>query len=439
LQLNAPVRPAASRSRLGAAACALIASAATAVARADGGATTQLEAATLIYGEQNRTDVVEPLLRITRVRPGGQSLSAQIGLDVITGASPTGASPSGKVQTTTTPSGNVQTTSASEIPTTSFQDVRGSLDLDWTRPIGALVSPALGMHISREKDYQSLGANATLALSLLHRRTTLTFGGGVNRDRVFPVGGIVEGLTPVVATGGGGGERVEAAEAEEGASTGVTAADKNVTSALVGVSQVVTRRWLVGLSASRTVEDGYLTEPYKVLSVLDSGGYPISSLHEKRPSSRKRTSLLASSVYHFGIDVLNASYRAYGDDWGVQSHTVELRLRHDLAGGDRWVEPHVRWYWQHAADFFRFSLNQGDPLPDFASGDARIGSIRTATLGAACGFRVGDYPGEFTVRAEYLAQWGDGHPADAVGVQRDMNLMPLESTGSLMLGYTVGW
>jgi hypothetical protein len=420
LQLNAPVRPAASRSRLGAAACALIASAATAVARADGGATTQLEAATLIYGEQNRTDVVEPLLRITRVRPGGQSLSAQIGLDVITGASPTGASPSGKVQTTTTPSGNVQTTSASEIPTTEFEDIRGSLDLDWTRPLGALVSPTLGMHISREKDYQSLGANATLALSLLHRRTTLTFGGGLNRDRVFPVGGIVEGLT-------------------DGVATGEAARDKNVTSALVGVSQVVTRRWLLGLSASRTVEDGYLTEPYKVLSVVDAEGYPVSSLRESRPGARKRTSLLASSVYHFGIDVLNASYRAYGDDWGVKSHTVELRLRHDLAGGDRWVEPHVRWYWQHAADFFRFGLNEGDPLPDFASSDARIGSIRTATLGAACGFRLGSYPGEFSVRAEYLAQWGDGHPADAVGVQRTMDLMPPVGTGSLMLGYSVGW
>ena len=437
MQLNPPVRPAGIRSRLGAAACALVASAA--IARADGGAGTQLEAAALIYGEQGRTNVVEPLVRITRVRPSGASFSAQLGFDVITGASPTGASPSGRVQTITTPSGGVTSTSPSEIPTTAYEDARGSLDLEWTRPFGPLVSPTLGAHFSRETDYQSLGANATLALSLLHRRTTLTLGGGVNRDRAIPVGGIPEGLTPVVATGGGGGERVQAAEAEEAASTGVTGADKNVTSALLGVSQIVTRRWLVGLSAARTVEDGYLTEPYKVLSVLDSGGYPISSVHEKRPASRTRTSLLASSVYHFGIDVLNASYRAYGDDWGVRSHTVELKLRHDLAGGDRWVEPHVRWYWQHAADFFRYSLNEGDPLPGFASSDGRIGSLRTATLSAACGFRLGGYPGEFSVRAEYFAQWGDGHPADAVGVQRTMDLMPLVNTGSLMLGYSVGW
>ena len=330
-------------------------------------------------------------------------------------------------------------TSPNEIPTTAYEDVRGSLDLDWTRPFGTFVSPTLGAHVSRETDYQSLGANATLALNVLHRRATLTFGGGVNRDRVLPVGGIPEGLSPVVATGGEGGEVADAAAEEGTASTGASAADKNVTSVLAGVSQIVTRRWLVGLSASRTVDDGYLTEPYKVLSVLDAGGYPVSSVHEKRPGRRRRTSLLASSVYHFGIDVLNASYRAYGDDWGVRSHTVDVKLRHDFVGGDTWVEPRVRWYWQHAADFFRFGLNDGEPLPDFASADGRLGPLRTATVGAAYGFRLGSYPGEFSVRAEYLAQWGDGHPASAVGVQQTIDLMPLQNIGSLTLGYSVGW
>jgi uncharacterized protein DUF3570 len=412
-----PDRPAL-RSRLSAAACALIASAAATAARADG-TTTQIDAAALIYGEQNLTNVVEPVFRITRVRPGGQSFSAEFGLDVITGASPTGASPSGKVQTVTTPSGQTKSTSASEIPTTTFQDFRGSLALDWTRPLGALVVPTLGAHVSREKDYQSLGVSGKLSLDVLHRRTTLTAGGSVDRDNVFPVGGIVEGLS-------------------DGVATGETSRDKNVTSVLLGVSQVVTRRWLVGLSATRTDESGYLTEPYKVLSVIDSEGYPISSLRERRPEARRRTSVLASSVYHFGIDVLNASYRAYRDDWGIRSSTVDLKLRHDV-GDDQWVEPHVRWYLQHAADFFRFSLNDGAPLPEFASSDTRLGELRTATLGATYGFRLGSRPGELTVRAEYLAQWGDGHPSSAVGVQRTMDLMPLQNIGSLTLGYSVGW
>ena len=59
---NAPVRR-----RLGAAACALLASAA-ATARAEGPAGTQLDAAMLIYGEQGRTNVVEP--RPERVTSG---------------------------------------------------------------------------------------------------------------------------------------------------------------------------------------------------------------------------------------------------------------------------------------------------------------------------------------------------------------------------------
>ena len=446
MQLTGSSRPPALRSRLSAAACALIASAAAGAARADGGSTTQLDAAALIYGEQGRTNVVEPILRITRLQPSGQSLSAQLGLDVITGASPTGGAPSGKVQTITTPSGNVQNVSGSEIPTNPFHDLRGALDLDWVRPLGPLVIPSLGAHVSREKDYQSLGLNGKLSLNLFHRRTTLTGGGGVDHDRVFPVGGIPVGLSEVIAAPAGGGEEIEHASPAggvgalaEGATTGESGRDKNVTTALLGVSQVVTRRWLVGLSATRIQESGYLTEPYKVVSVLDAQGYPVTSLHEKRPDARNRESLLASSIYHFGIDVLNVSYRAYHDDWGVRSSTVDLKVRHDLAGGDQWIEPHVRWYWQHAADFFRFSLDQGDPVPEFASSDGRIGALRTATVGASYGFHVPNRPGEFTVRGEYIGQWGDGHPADAVGVQRTLDLMPLQNIGSLTVGYSVSW
>jgi hypothetical protein len=414
LQLNGAPKPAL-RTRLGAAACMLIASAAA--ARADGVAGTSLDGAMLIYGEENRTNVVEPVLRITKVRPSGQALSAQLALDVITGASPTGATPSGQVQTTTTPSGNAQSTSATEVPTVKFNDVRAALDLDFTQPLGLI--PTIGGHFSREKDYQSLGVNGKLNLSLFGRRTTLTGGGGLNDDSVFPIHGVVEGLT-------------------DGVQTGETSVSKSVSNALVGISQVVTRRWLVGVSASRTIESGYLTDPYKVLSVIDANGYPISTLREKRPDSRVRNSLLASSIYHFGIDVLNLSYRAYRDDWGVNSNTVELKLRHDIAD-DKWVEPHVRYYSQTAANFFRYSLNDGDPLPEFASADSRLGSLRTATVGATYGFKVSGYPGEFSVRGEYMGQWGDGHPPDAVGVQKTFDLMPLQNIGSLMVGYSVGW
>jgi hypothetical protein len=41
------------------------------------------------------------------------------------------------------------------------------------------------------------------------------------------------------------------------------------------------------------------------------------------------------------------------------------------------------------------------------------------------------------VRAEYIRQWGDGHPGDVVGVQRTFDLFPAVSIGSLTAGYSV--
>jgi hypothetical protein len=405
------------RARLGAAACLLVAASLPAAA-ADAPATTRIELSALGYAEQGRAQVVEPTARFTRLMAGGQALSASLGIDVITGASPTGAQPAGRVQTTTTPSGNVKTTPADAIPTSPFKDLRGVLDLEWVRPVFPQLTCTLGGHLSREKDYQSAGASGKLALDVLQRLATVTVGAGYSHDDVFPQGGTRAGLT----------------DGTEIVSTG--ARNKGVREGMLGLSRVVTRRWLLGVNASRMLERGYLTEPYKVLSLLDPvTGFTTSTLTENRPGTRDRRSWMGSSAYHFTNDVLYSSYRWYTDDWGVRSHMLDLKFRHELGSGF-FVQPHVRLYTQSAARFFRFGLHEGDPLPAFATSDFRLGPLRSATLGATYGFRVLDYPGEFTVRAELLEQWGAGRPGSAVGVQRSFNLFPAQSVGSLVVGYT---
>jgi hypothetical protein len=422
MQLNVPARATAVRSRLGAAACMLLAAGAPVAARAeDATPGTQVDASALYYGENQRVSVVEPEVRVTRLFPNGQSVAAQFGLDVITGASATGGTPSGQVQTTTSASGTTTTVQADAIPTIMFRDNRASGDLDWTVPVGALFSATTSLHVSTEKDYQSLGANATFSLDVLHRMVTLTGGAGINRDHVDPVGGTVVGLS-------------------DGSALLTTNPDrKNVGSVMAGLTRVVTRRWLVGVSGTREVERGYLTEPYKILSVLDPAtGLPVSELRERRPDLRTRSSVLGSSVYHLTDDVAYANYRYYWDDWGVRSHTVDLRYRHELPN-QAFLQPHLRVYSQSQADFFRYFLVQGDPLPDFASSDNRIGPLRSLTLGATYGFHIPPSPGEWGVRAEYVRQWGNGHPTDAPGVQHDYDLFPGLDVGSLLVTYSIGF
>lgn len=40
--------------------------------------------------------------------------------------------------------------------------------------------------------------------------------------------------------------------------------------------------------------DGYLTDPYKIITVVDSAGDPVDYLYEKRPTDRSRNNLFGA-------------------------------------------------------------------------------------------------------------------------------------------------
>ena len=392
VQLTAPPPGSSVWQRLGAAACLLLAGSAPAAAQAPVAAGWQLESSGLLYGEQARARVVEPMGRLTRWFANGRALSLGLAVDAITGASPTGGLPSGQVQTTTTASGSVSTTSADAVPTHPFQDLRGAVDVGWVEPLGTLVSATTSGHYSQEKDYASIGGGLKTSVDLMDRLVTLTVGGGYNRDRVFPTGGTAVAFAP---------DSVARVPGDN---------PKEVVTGLIGLSRVVSRRWLLGATASQTRETGYLTDPYKVVSLVDPATQlPVAQVNEKRPAARTRDDVLGSSVYHFEHDIFYANYRYYWDDWGLRSHALDLKVRHDLSV-DSWVQPHVRLYAQSPARFFVFGLTQGQPLPEFASADERLGPLRTATFGATYGFHVPGSRGEFSLRAEYMYQWLVGRP-----------------------------
>jgi uncharacterized protein DUF3570 len=417
MQLTSPERGRSIRPQLRAAACVLLAGAASRPAQAaDPAPTNTVDVTTLVYSE--RITVVEPTVRFTRLYPDGRSFHGQVIIDSITGASPTGALPSGITQTVTSASGHLKTISGGTIPTTDFKDTRYALDGEWSVP-KKTITYTLGSHISTEKDYQSLGVTGKASFDLNSHLTTLTMGAGYNWDEVFPVGGIVSGLSP------------------PGTLTGGSRSPKQVASALFGVSQVLTRRWLVGGSVSLAQEHGYLTEPYKVVSVMNaSTGIPQAQLTEERPDTRQRFNVQLDSVYHFTKNLLYVTMGHSWDDWGVRANSLDLNLRHPISDLV-WIEPHFRYYAQGAADFFHVGLVAGQPIPEFASADYRLGLLNTTTAGLTLAFKPRDYPGEWTVRAEYLNQSGDSHPDEAIGVQQQYDLSPTLGAWSIVVGYNL--
>jgi hypothetical protein len=378
--------------------------------------TDQIDLTGLFYSEQIR--VLEPTIRYTRTYSSGRSFFGQVGVDSITGASPNGTLPTGQTQTITSASGQLRSVAATTVPTVKFSDTRIALDGEFQQPV-KMFAFTLGGHFSREKDYRSEGVTGQVAIDFNHKLTTLSLGGGYNNDLVSPVGGTLVGMAPY------------------GEFTGVASNPKHVKTALVGLSQVLSRTWRVGLSASLSSEDGYLTDPYKALSIIDAGtGVPVGEVSERRPDTRQRKSVQADSVYHFTSNILYLSYRRYWDDWGVGSHTIDARYRLP-AGDSAFVEPHVRFYTQTAADFWRFGLIQGAPLPQYATSDYRMAALQSVTLGGTVGFAPGGRrsTSEWTVRAEYIGQFGNSSPPGAVGAQTQFNLFPTVHIFSLVVNY----
>ena len=202
---------------------------------------------------------------------------------------------------------------------------------------------------------------------------------------------------------------------------------------------------------SYSQSDGYLNDPYKLLSVVD----PVSGdtlafapppgtegpdgvyRYESRPDSRERHGLFGRVKHHFGGRVLDLSYRYATDDWEIDSHTVDSRLRFPI-GQAYFIEPHVRFYRQTAADFYRASLVDGEPLPLYASADFRLGDFDAMTLGIKYG-HVSRRGSNWDVRLEYYQQSGDVPSEQVIGNQANRELYPDLSAVIAQFTYRFDW
>lgn len=386
---------------------------------------TEFAAAALYYQEPNRVSAFETVLEGRHDLGGGRLGSFKLVLDALTGPSANGATPASQVQTFTRPSGSGRYTVApGDTPLDdTFHDSRAAVSADLSLPWGRLSKVGFGARYSGEHDYTSLGGSLSFSHDLDRRNTTLSAALNYARDSINPEGGRPLPLAAMAAP-----HEAQPRLADNGA--------KDVTDVVLGVTQVIDRATLAQVNYSYGQASGYQTDPYKLLSVVDgSNGEPDHYVFESRPESRTRQALFGQVKRHLGGSVLDTSYRYYFDDWGVRSHTVDLRWR--LPASSTWfLQPHLRYYHQGAADFYRRYLVVGETLPDAATADYRLGQFDAYTVGLEYGRNVGNQH-QFTVRAEYYWQQGDNHPAGAPGALAQQDLFPTLDAMILQIGYSL--
>ncbi len=418
----------------------------------------QVDSALLFYSEKDRIDVIEPAIFASRQLDENESLTMRGVFDTMSGATPNGAVPSAAPQTFSSPSGNPYTVPANQTPMMDFNDQRGSIGFDWDKNTSRLGKRTFSGDLSAEGDYSSLSGSLTYAFDTENRMTTLAIGGGLSYDKVNPDGGKPDefsltsgntssgaGRSYIPYTHGGSSfvrlddddddEHGDGDEDGEGGEFSLFEGEQKVTAnLLLGVTRVLSRRALVQFNYTRSQSSGYLNDPYKVVSLVDSGGLPVDAVYEKRPDSRSGNALFAKLVYHLPEDVLHLSYRYYWDDWGIDSQTADLSYRMELWSGS-YLQPHLRYYRQTKADFYRSALLNTSPLPDYASADYRLAEMTSTTAGLKLGFPMEDRA-ELSLRLEIMKQRGDNHPSDAIGALQQVDLYPGLDATIFQISYT---
>jgi hypothetical protein len=410
---------------LATATCSLLGVATIAPAQAQEVPKWQVDTAALYYGESDgRVKDASVSVSARRDFQDDRFLSLDLSVDSLTGASPNGALAQGGAQTFTSPSGKASySTNAEKIPLDdTFKDTRVAGGIGWTQPIARLYTFSAGLGVSSEYDYQHAGANLGLSRDFNQRNTTVSAGLSYSNDTIDPVGGAPTPLSQMRDVGD--------LTNRNGSKS------KDIVDALLGVTQIINRTTVVRLNYSYSDSSGYLNDPYKILSGVDpaSGDAIVRTpatgttgpgnvyLFESRPDARRKQALYGELKKYLSGKVLSLSYRYMTDDWGIDSNTVEAKLRWPFATG-MYLEPTLRFYTQTAADFYRLSLPLGQPLPQFASADYRLSDFNGTTVGLKFGRELSSGQ-QWSARLEYYQQTGNAPAALLIGNQANRDQTP---------------
>ena len=351
----------------------------------------------LSYAEADgRVSVSKSMGTLTRTLEDG-ALSVSLVHDTMSGASPTGGIRSENVAVTYSgPSGGPGFVpgSGDDGSTGRFDDERVQAGVDRDQALSRTLTLSYGAVVSREADYDSLGASIGIARERADRLASVDVGLAYTLDSIYR----------------SAGEDTPEPLAEVGRARRFEAGQRRTVETRLGTSRVLNRRTLAEASVTIGFSEGYHTDPYKVVSAADADDRLIADLHESRPGSRLRTSVQGRIVHRVSDspDTLRLGYRLYRDDWGIVSHTANLRYRRALSER-QFIEPHVRLYLQSAADFLvrkldvDASLEPILPANGFVSADYRLDDMRTLTLGLKYGVSLGERT-DLRVRAEIVDQ-----------------------------------
>ncbi|MFT4809282.1 MAG: hypothetical protein ACI9LX_002629 [Paraglaciecola sp.] len=149
----------------------------------------------------------------------------------------------------------------------------------------------------------------------------------------------------------------------------------------LGITQVMTKNMIVGLSVENVSDQGYLNNPYRSVRFLDASsarGYRFET--EVYPNTRISNAASVSANYYLPYRAsMYGQAKVFSDSWGIQANTYKLGYIHTF--GDDWiVELRGRHYQQDKADFYQDLYTRSAEF-NFRARDKEMSTFNNLSLG----------------------------------------------------------
>ncbi len=147
----------------------------------------------------------------------------------------------------------------------------------------------------------------------------------------------------------------------------------------VGITQILTRSFLMSLNFETITDEGYLNNPYRTYRYLLPGGADDAFAEEIYPRTRTSNATSIAGRYYLPYRAaLHGSYRYFIDSWGIEAHTGEIGYTHPWKND--WIfSVTARYYTQEQADFYA-DLFPFENAQNFLARDKEMSTFDNTTL-----------------------------------------------------------
>ena len=157
----------------------------------------------------------------------------------------------------------------------------------------------------------------------------------------------------------------------------------------LGVTQILTTRWLMSANFEAMSDDGYLGSPYRFARVFGA------AVPERNPRTRTGRAVKFRLVGDLGNrDSMHLEYRYFSDTWDIKAHTAEIGYSRYF--GQSWLaDTFVRYYTQDHALFYSDNA-QSETV--YVSRNRQLSTFNDIGLGAKLSYNLRKVPGRYDLK-----------------------------------------